>query len=280
MRTTFCPVAFMLLLGLQGTANAQVVVQPASPTKTVRWDPSGNIVLPGACYSKVSPLPAGEVTMFGNKAVVFGGNLYVAGTIYYDYVGTFPAGVKFQDGSVVLATVTSQGDLYLRGRCVKPPPVSVCSYTKWEPARWAPPVEYYNNCYNYGNDTITNTYAQPGLASTGTMCSSQQLYDPSCVQAGAISDGLVWIGWAFPGNQYQCADGGHIVFLAIAPGYDYHWWRLDRAHGTWSHKPGGTPVRNTDGSNNTISNPLLANRGGYTVDGGFFCTCGGNANIE
>ena len=83
--------------------------------------------------------------------------------------------------------------------------------------------------------------------------------------AGAISDGLISRadGSDSPGN---CA---HTVALVMAPGYDYHWYRLDD-DGMWSHKPGGTAARNVDSANNLITNPQTAARGPYTVFCGFF----------
>jgi hypothetical protein len=61
----------------------------------------------------------------------------------------------------------------------------------------------------------------------------------------------------------------------MAPGYDYHWYRLDK-DGMWSHKPGGTPARNTDNANNVIADPRVADRGPYVEFCGFFtvCRCG------
>ena len=49
----------------------------------------------------------------------------------------------------------------------------------------------------------------------------------------AIADGLKWIDGTFPGNNYDCPNaglpGGQLVYFAIWPGVDYHWWRLDVA---------------------------------------------------
>lgn len=43
---------------------------------------------------------------------------------------------------------------------------------------------------------------------------------------------------------------------------DYHWYRKD-SNGYWSHKPGVTPVVNTDASGNLIKNIYNANYGMY-----------------
>lgn len=49
--------------------------------------------------------------------------------------------------------------------------------------------------------------------------------------------------------------GNWVVALAYATdGSDYHWWRKN-ADGTWSHKPGSTPIIHWDASGNTINDP-------------------------
>lgn len=282
MKTTMAWGFALALLVIGTTAQeshaqyALVEIQPTSSTYRISFDPTGDIVLNGQCYGGVNPLPAGEViTMFGNKAVAKNGNLYFAGTLNYNYSGTFPDGIQIRSGGTVLASITSQGNLYLRGTCG--PYSGICSYTRYEPTKWnIPSVMPYNNCYNYGNDTITNTFAQPGYAS-GQMYSALTVDQ---VRAAALRDGLIWVGWTFPGNNYVCSGGGHLIYLAVAPGYDYHWWRLDKVEGTWSHKPGITQAIDIDHAGQPISNPLDANRGYYTDNGGFFCTCGGQANIR
>jgi hypothetical protein len=68
--------------------------------------------------------------------------------------------------------------------------------------------------------------------------------------------------------------------MAIAPGpgfFDYHWYRLDtNTNGSfqqlWSHKPGSTQATNLDSSGNEITDPATADRGDYTIFGGYFCT--------
>ena len=129
------------------------------------------------------------------------------------------------------------------------------------PAMWnTPTVQPYNNCYNYANNRITNTFAQPGKATghpiTGLSCPGTS---PS-----AQSDGLVTCpNFAGPLGSGQ----GWYVALVIWPGNDYHWYRQDKV-GCWSHKPGRTAARNTDNSGNPISDPKTCNRGPYTD----FCT--------
>ena len=131
----------------------------------------------------------------------------------------------------------------------------------FDPGKWnIPSVQPNNNCYNYGNDKITNTFAQPGRGS-GSVAT-----DVSCpvVTAAAQRDGLISI----PAIVTTPAEG-HFVALVSAPFYDYHWYRLD-SNGMWSHKPGGTPAKNTDNSGKLIADPRNADRGPYTVFCGFF----------
>jgi hypothetical protein len=117
----------------------------------------------------------------------------------------------------------------------------------------------YNNCYNYGTNYRTDTFAQPGRAA------SAQYTALTCaaVKAGAIKDDLI----DRPTANNRCPKEGHLVALVIAPGWDYHWYRKGR-NGRWSHKPGGTAVTNLDNSGVIITDPRTADRGFYTD----FCT--------
>lgn len=77
------------------------------------------------------------------------------------------------------------------------------------------------------------------------------------------------------------AKGYSKIALVIDPKQDYHFYRQD-SNGFWSHKPGGTPVKNKDTSGRLIYNPELANRDSrddaenndglnYNVFCGFMC---------
>jgi hypothetical protein len=264
----------ILCASISSVALAQTEIQPASSGALVRWESNGNVTLNGSCFGGVSSLPTGEVvTFFNGKGAAKDGNLYFLGSINFNSV-TFPDALMVRNGTTVLASVTSAGDFFLKGKCVN---TAGCSNTVWEPSRWNDDsyVQGNNNCYNYGNDKITNTFAQPGQAS-GHPNNIMQV-DP--VRSAALWDGLRWVGWSFPGNTYDCGDG-HLVFMTIAPDYDYHWMRLDQTRGVWSHKPGDTEATDLDSSGHTITNPLIADRNVYTENGGFYCTCGGLANIN
>jgi len=110
-----------------------------------------------------------------------------------------------------------------------------------------------NNCYNYANNQATNTFAQPGRATgtpmTGDTCAG--------VQPSAVSDGLVAT------DNFADETEGWYVALVIWPDEDFHWYRQDSG-GCWSHKPGSTPVINTDNSGAQITDPATCDRGDYT----------------
>lgn len=150
-----------------------------------------------------------------------------------------------------------------------PPILSLCPANKgkcappYEPAMWNfSPTQANNNCYNYANDRVTNTFAQPGkyhnAQYTALTCAS--------VQPAAVADGLV----ASPNFTHAIPDGWFVA-LVIWPNVDFHWYRQDKS-GCWSHKPGGTAARNTDNSNKIITNPQNADRGNYTQFCSFMIT--------
>jgi hypothetical protein len=139
----------------------------------------------------------------------------------------------------------------------------------YEPQRWNDPYQpgfsyghqSENNCYNYACNKATDSFAQPGYASGSW---PNPMACPN-VTTGALSDGLV----TRANGSDSAGNCAHTVALVIAPGYDYHWYRLDD-NGMWSHKPGGTAARNVDSAGNPITDPQTAARGPYTVFCGFF----------
>lgn len=138
----------------------------------------------------------------------------------------------------------------------------------YQPGAWndGNGVQYDNNCYNYGCDIQTGTYAQPGRAH-GIILSSSGDMNCRAVTGGAIADGLAPVNCD---EGCGCDECRHQVALVISPGWDYHWYRKDR-DGKWSHKLGGTPATNLDNSGNLITNPRTADRGSYTTFCGCFC---------
>lgn len=138
---------------------------------------------------------------------------------------------------------------------------------EYEPGAWndADGIQYNNNCYNYGCDIQTGTYAQPGRASGITLGWDDMACAP--VTNGATADGLVPVSCE---AGCGCSKCWHQVALVISPGWDYHWYRKDR-DGRWTHKMGPTAATNLDNSGNVITDPQTADRGSYTVFCGCFC---------
>jgi hypothetical protein len=142
----------------------------------------------------------------------------------------------------------------------------------YEPDWWnVQPILGSNNCYNYGCDYRTDTFAQPGLAAgaiyTALTCAS--------VRPAAVTDDLI----SSPNANNRCPREGHLVALVIAPGWDFHWFRKGR-NGYWSHKPGSTPVTKLDNSGVTIPDPRTADRGPYTQFCTFMVVMHGHIKIE
>jgi hypothetical protein len=139
---------------------------------------------------------------------------------------------------------------------------------KYEPGVWNDDFEVQsnNNCYNYGCDIQTNTYAQPGAAH-GIFLTQADM-NCTAVTDGAIADGLVPVDCD---EGCGCAECRHQVALVISPTKpDYHWYRKDR-DGNWTHKMAWTPATNLDDSGNIITDPRTADRGSYTIFCGCFC---------
>ena len=131
---------------------------------------------------------------------------------------------------------------------------------QWWNDGWAGQKQPHNNCYNYGTNYRTDTFAQPGRAA-----GAQYSYPPTCanVRPAAVADSLI----DTPSANNKCPKEGHLVALVISPGWDYHWYRKGRA-GYWTHKMGNSPATDVDNSGNLIPDPRTANRGSYTI----FCT--------
>lgn len=147
-----------------------------------------------------------------------------------------------------------------------------CSTPDYKPSYWndGGTVQRSNNCYNYGNNKRTDTFAQPGRAS-GNNLSWPNDMNCNAVMKAAVADGLdpLPASGLCPKGKYSktCK-----VALVVAPQWDYHWYRLDR-NGMWSHKPGSTRATNLDNSYMPISDPQAANRGAYTDFCGYLCSC-------
>lgn len=146
-------------------------------------------------------------------------------------------------------------------------PVCPCAPTP-DLAAWNtdPAITGNNNCYNYGTNYRSDTYAQPGEA-TGKKWNDLSACNVPVgnisAKMGAVSDGLVDV----PNQDNKCISPGHLVALVNSPGFDYHWYRKC-SNGRWSHKMASSPASIFDNSGNPITDPRTADRGSYVN----FCT--------
>lgn len=148
---------------------------------------------------------------------------------------------------------------------------SIRAVPPYDPGKWNndATIRTHNNCYNYANDKITNTFAQPGRGS-GSMYTA---IDCGSVGTAAQSDGQVKVA-----SASSTPAQGHFAALVIWPGTDFHWYRLDSS-ALWSHKPGQTPVRNIDNSGRRITDPATCDRGPYSVWCSYFHCVPANTRI-
>ncbi len=162
---------------------------------------------------------------------------------------------------------------WVHEKIVWPPHTNPCKCAPlYEPTWWnVPAIQPYNNCYNYGTNYRSNTFAQPGR-SGGAMYTSLTC---ASVKPAALKDDLI----DSPTQENACPKEGHLVALVIWPNYDFHWYRKGQ-NGYWSHKPGGTAVTNVDNSGHLILDPRNANRGGYTDFCGFMVVKDGHIKIS
>lgn len=107
-----------------------------------------------------------------------------------------------------------------------------------------------NNCYDYANQQLTDTYSQPGHGSGQIF----QSVDCASITAAAVRDGLRSVP-ASEVSRIQKSRRGWFVALfvgEIAPGIpDYHWLKQDSS-GCWSHKDGAAPPSDKDYANQKI----------------------------
>lgn len=152
----------------------------------------------------------------------------------------------------------------------------------YDPGFWnASNRVYYNNCYNYATNEATNTFAQPGRAYFGYNPINQNTLSCTEVRSFAALDGtlqeyggkdtFLFAGYT---EAAQCdSDRPARIALVVAPGFDYHWYRVDKdTGGRWSHKRGSTNAKNVDESGQAIYSIEAADRGPYTQVCGYFCS--------
>lgn len=213
-----------------------------------------------AVYNSTLHMVTKNATTTGINYASFNGTSWSSlGAISNQATKDAPALIAYDVPIRMLHLGSTSGDIYesvyLDNACLTP---------AYEPAYWNSynDILRNNNCYNYGNNKRTDTFAQPGRDS-GQMASTMSC---SAVTTAAVNDGVAQMPVG------GCSNSETQIALVVAPGTDYHWYRKD-SNGYWSHKPGGTPATNLDNSGNVITNPETADRGMYTDFCGYFCSC-------
>jgi hypothetical protein len=131
----------------------------------------------------------------------------------------------------------------------------------YEPHKWNDNynIKSTHNCYTYALGKIRiglDSKAQPGYASGYNHIDDEKDYNCNEFFKRLKKDVPTTYLEKF---DNACLPGFYKIFLALDPGNDYHWWRLN-SDGFWSHKPGATEVTDVDASGKKIRNPLIANR--------------------
>ena len=174
------------------------------------------------------------------------------------------------------------GNLYLNNSSYTLPLSG--SELNYEPTLWNnnSNVLYGSNCYSYAVNAPKNpTFnyfetMQPGQ-SVGKSCTKDDIINVSPVLS-LISEDAAKLGFGFTRIDAEavCNPGFYKVAFVLdpnEPGFDYHWYRQN-SDGSWSHKPGTTPVKDTDNDGRLIMDPEECNRNGgylnYSVFVGYF----------
>ena len=158
------------------------------------------------------------------------------------------------DATGLAAPVTDAAASGLATACKKHYHSSTTDFSDWN-GSWVG----QNNCYNYGANWRTDTFAQPGHGS-GTGLGAITI--PEVLRC-AKSDG-------FEDACYGKKNRNIKIWFCVWPGVDYHWYRQTQPMGgeeRWCHKMGNTPARNTDDSGDFITDPRTADRSAYISEG-------------
>jgi DNA-binding LacI/PurR family transcriptional regulator len=169
-------------------------------------------------------------------------------------------------------------------------------------------IQRNNNCYNYADNIVTDTLAQPGRLGGVVIPEAYWVEDGKKIdgspgdhtlaelckklEEATKADGLTVIDCAKvcppskPGGKPDSYKEMLFVGSYDAPlgadrdgdramdrkWRDYHFYRQDKG-GSWSHKPGKTEVTNRDASRNSITDPRRADRKYEGLEYTEFCGC-------
>lgn len=118
---------------------------------------------------------------------------------------------------------------------------------------------FCNNCYDYANNQLTDTFSQPGLGGGKvfkgySLAPALNSYKCSDISEAAVRDGLVMVPNC---TDLLGAGAGWYVALLLGSVWgeaDYHWLKQDQS-GCWSYKLGGGVVWTTGTNGRKIRSP-------------------------
>lgn len=162
------------------------------------------------------------------------------------------------------------GNLYVNNSCYTMPLSG--SEINYQPALWNynEDVLHGSNCYSYAvnapkNPTLNRYFTmQPGQSVDNEygVYFSQRDFENIYPVLSVVSEDAAKLGFGFIRIDADavCDPGFYKVAFVLDPNYpDYHWYRQN-SDGSWSHKPGTTPVTKYDNDGKLIMNPEECNR--------------------
>lgn len=122
------------------------------------------------------------------------------------------------------------------------------------------------NCYAYAlntthhlNVSFQSKFIYPGWTDGNHKKEPNYLFGGRIEQLVSIDANNCGFTFREVEKNERCSPSSYKIALAIAPERDFHWYRQN-SDGTWSHKPGGYPVKNTDYQNEIIYDPEICDR--------------------